>query len=337
MKTSFCKYVLVVIAAFLSAMSLAQPRVTASIEQKDSVIMIGDRFFLCIEVDKDQMQTVVFPSFRNIEVREKAGQELPSLEIIREWPVDTLAREGRRQVLRKKYELSAFDEGRYNLGCPQVLYADKNIVDTLFVKDSIIVEIATFQIDSLGQGICDIHPQKTLGFRFGEISGYLLYVLLGLLALALIVYLFSLYLKSRGRSITDLFRPAPPVPPHVAAIAALEALRSQRLCQNNKHKQYYSALSEILRTYISGRFGVGAMEMTTDQLMKAVEDVEMPSHSRMDLQTVLMDSDLVKFAKFTPEDDQNDSDFGKSYGFVEDTKPVEEIPEDGEENTEKKS
>ena len=36
------------------------------------------------------------------------------------------------------------------------------------------------------------------------------------------------------------------------------------------------------------------------------------------------DADLVKFAKATPEAEQNEADYLKAYYFVEETKPVEE-------------
>lgn len=319
--------ILVTFSVLVPECALAQPRVTAHVEP-DS-IMIGDRFTICIEVDQDRMQTVVFPTFHSITAKE--GDQAPAVEFIREFPTDTVVVDGRRLKLRKRYEMTAFDEGRYNLGRQQVLYAGKNVVDTLSTEDSLVVSIATFQIDSLNQGICDLKPQKTLKFRFGEISGYLMYALLGLAVLALLVYLFTLYLHSRGKRLTDIFRPAPPLPPHVVALAALDALRAEQLCQKDRHKQYYSAMSEILRTYISGRFGVGAMEMTTDQLMRNIGDVaEISDRNRMDLQTVLSDSDLVKFAKFTPETEQNDGDLQRCYAFVNDTKPVEVVPGDDE-------
>ena len=44
-----------------------------------------------------------------------------------------------------------------------------------------------------------------------------------------------------------------------------------------------------------------------------------------DSQTLsLRDADLVKFAKATPEAEQNEADYLKAYYFVEETKPVEE-------------
>ena len=51
---------------------------------------------------------------------------------------------------------------------------------------------------------------------------------------------------------------------------------------------------------------------------------ELPDKARMDLTAILRDADLVKFAKATPEAEQNEADYLKAYYFVEATKPVEE-------------
>ena len=310
---------------FAATAQSVRPTVTASVSP-DSV-MIGDRFTLEIVVDKDQVQSVAFPQFG--QSRSEDGRE-GSLECMREYPEDTLSHEGRRIRLRKRYELAAFDEGVYSLGRAQVLYADKNIVDTLYADEPLQVNVATFQIDSTSHAIFDIKPQKTLPFRFGEISGYLLWALLALVLVGLAAYGLKVWLNRHGRRFKDLFKPAPPLPPHVVAISALEELHNRKLWQNNKHKLYYSGLSDILRTYLAGRFGVGAMEMTTDEIVEAIRTLELPKKSAMDLVAVLRDADLVKFAKAMPEADENEDAYNKAYYFVEETKPVEEQPEEDE-------
>lgn len=293
------------------------PRVRARVEP-DS-IGIGDRFDYVIEVDKDLVQVVQFPEF----TLARDGE----IELVESLPVDTLSRDGRRLRLVKRYRLAAFDEGRYNLGAARVLYADKNIVDTLRSHDSVYLEVTTFQIDSTSQSIYDLKPQKTLPFRFREISGYVKWAVLFVLVLLAAAYALQRYLQSRGKGLGDLFKAAPPQPPHVVAIRALEALHHQKLWQNNRHKQYYSQLTDILRTYIDGRWGVSAMEMTSDEIIAAIRSEELPDKARMDLTAILRDADLVKFAKATPEAEQNEADYLKAYYFVEETKLVLNEPE----------
>lgn len=63
--------------------------------------------------------------------------------------------------------------------------------------------------------------------------------------------------------------------------------------------------------------------MTTDEIVVAMKEIEMPKKNTMDLVAVLRDSDLVKFAKAMPEAADNEEAYQKAYWFVEETKPVE--------------
>lgn len=324
--------IILLCAAYCVAPVAAQsgrPTVTARISP-DS-IMIGDRFTLEIDVERDQVQVVEFPHFdKSIgDDKQQGGQ---SIECIEELPVDTLAIEGRRLRLRKRYTMAAFDEGVYSFGRAQVLYADKNIIDTIYAADSLRIAVATFQIDSTSHAIFDIKPQRKMPLRFGEFSGYLLWGLLILAILVLGAWGLAVWLHKHGRKLADIFRPAPPLPPHIVAIAALEKLHNEKLWQSNRHKQYYSGLSDILRTYLAGRYDVGAMEMATDEIVDAVKGLDMPQKSAMDLVSVLRESDLVKFAKAMPEATENEDTYHKAYYFVEETKPVEEPTEPTDED-----
>ncbi len=298
---------------------------TTSRLEPDS-IGIGDRFDLVIEVEKDLVQVVEFPTF---EPPAGSGFEVVALP-----PVDTLERDGRRLRLAKRYRLAAFEEGRFNLGRAQVLYADKNILDTLQVGDSLLLEVGTFRIDSTSHSIFDLKGQRTLPFRFAEIRGYVAWGLAALALLAAAAWALRRWLAARGRRLGDLFRPAPPLPPHVAAIRALEALHHQKLWQNNRHKLYYSGLTDILRTYIAARWEIGAMEMTSDEIVAALRDTELPDKARRDLGAILRNADLVKFAKATPEAKENEADYLKCYYFVEETKPADPDPATLEEKME---
>jgi hypothetical protein len=299
------------------------PRVTAHVEP-DS-IAIGDRFDYVIDVEKDLVQVVEFPEFED-----PKGQ----IELVESLPVDTLERDGRHLKLRKRYRLAAFDEGHYNLGTAHVLYADKNILDTLSSRDSIYLKVGTFEIDSTSQSIYDVKDLHNLPFRLGEIRTYLIWGAAALLLLAAAAWGLMRWLRSRGKRIGDLFRPAPPLPPHVAAIQALEALHNQKLWQNNRHKQYYSGITDILRTYIAARWEIGAMEMTSDEIIAAMQPVELPGKARMDLTAILRVADLVKFAKAAPEAEENEACYLKAYYFVEETKFVEEdAPAEGPDPT----
>ena len=328
------RYIIIYVLALFAVPSVVannKPKVTSYLSA--DTIMIGDRVTLTIEVEKDAMQQVQFPHL-NLEGSEQAKS---SIEIIEDFDVETVSKEGRQEHLRKRYELAIFDEGIYNFDKAHVLYVDKNIADTLYAEspNSLVVEL--FPIDTIkGATIRHIKPQKNLEFRFEEIAGYIAIGIASLLLIALIVYLLARYLRKRGKRLVDLFKAAPPVPAHVAAVWALVELRGERLWQNNQHKLYYSKLSDIMRTYLAGRFEVAAMEMTTDEIFDALERVEIDQKAKMNLLSLLRDADLVKFAKAVPEAEANEQAYDKAFNFVESTKPVEQVKEDEDKPTKNK-
>lgn len=316
--------ILLVIATLLALSAAAQserPEVRATLTP-DSVLL-GDEVLLTIDVRKDQVQVIGFPTFDTGENGE--------LELIEELPLDTVERDGRRQHLRKRYRLAAYGEGTLALGRTPLLYLDKNIEDTIYSADSLVLYIEPIVIDTTTMTINDIKRPREMPLRWGEFSGYLwrgaLLVLLLVALVALIVWLIHKY----NIKMPNPFRPKEEVPPHVVAIKALEALHHQKLWQNNRHKEYYSGLTDILRRYIADRYKVGAMEMTTDEIVAATAPIEMPDKSRRNLVEILRTADLVKFARVIPDDHYNEQAYLDAYYFVEETKAVEVIEAESDE------
>lgn len=319
-------YVLALLVVDVVVAQTAPPTITSQLSA--DTIRIGDRVTLTIEVDKDVMQHVEFPVF-NFAQEGNPEQTNTSVEVIHDFPADTISKDGRREHLRKRYELAIYDEGIYNMGRAQVLYIDKNIVDTLFGEGENRIFVDIFPLDSMQTPtVRDLKPQKTLKWHIAEHIGYAGGGLGVAALLAGAVLLLMWYLAKRGKRITDLFKPAPPLPAHVVALAALETLHGEKLWQSGEYKLYYSELSDILRTYLAGRFEVGAMEMTTDEIAASLREIEIEQKQKMNLLAVLRDADLVKFAKATPEAEENEGAFDKALNFVESTKPVEEVDED---------
>ena len=329
------RYIIIYVSALLAVGAVVAQTTPPTITSQLSAdtIRIGDRVTLTIEVDKDVMQHVEFPVF-NFAPEGNPEQANTSVEIIRDFPADTISKDGRRERLRKRYEMAIYDEGIYNMGRAQVLYIDKNIVDTLFGEDENRIFVDIFPLDSMQTPtVRDLKPQKTLKWHIAEHVGYA-GIGLGVLALlAGALLLLMWYLAKRGKRITDLFKPAPPLPAHIVALAALDALHGEKLWQSGEYKLYYSTLSDILRTYLAGRFEVGAMEMTTDEIAASLREVDIEQKQKMNLLGVLRDADLVKFAKATPEAEENEGVFDKALNFVENTKPVEEVDEEEDEPT----
>ena len=121
----------------------------------------------------------------------------------------------------------------------------------------------------------------------------------------------------------------PPVPAHVTAFQALEELERADLIAKNQYQDYYLELTEIAKAYIEGRFGVPALDRTTDELRRDLERhaPQLAPLKPTDVVRFLMDCDLVKFARFAPPPSEAQDALKHVRGMVETTLPKLEAKE----------
>lgn len=119
----------------------------------------------------------------------------------------------------------------------------------------------------------------------------------------------------------------PPVPAHITAMHALEELEKADLINKNQFQDYYLELTEIAKAYIEGRFGVPALDRTTDELRRDLERLapQIAPLKPSDIVRFLMDCDLVKFARFAPPPTEAQEALKSVRGMVEVTLPRQDI------------
>ena len=334
---------------------------------KDS-IEVGDLVEYIIDIEADRATVIGVPDFDTAtpEERKREAQAKGKMstyetydedifELIEDYPIDTLEVDGRRLRLRKRYLLATMETGKIPMR-PTLLYFDKNreTPDTLYAEETLFLNVKSYEeldttlflrpdpMSQQGFGVDTdkamtllkdegINTQKNLPFIFGEIRDYVIYSAIAIIVLALMLYLLlpvlKRYLAQRGA----IVKPKPKMPPHIVAIKALEELKNRKLCENGKHKSYYTSLVSILKVYIDGRWDISVLDKTSAETMVALRDVELPRECRSNLIAILETADFVKFAKVVPEAETNEELFIKAYYFVENTKAEESVVHDKKE------
>jgi hypothetical protein len=90
-------------------------------------------------------------------------------------------------------------------------------------------------------------------------------------------------------------------PPYQVAFDELDRINGLRLPEKGRFKQHYTLVTDCLRAYIEMQFHVHAFDRTTTELKVSLRGSSMaPDHARRFID-LFMESDLVKFAKLTPE------------------------------------
>jgi len=140
------------------------------------------------------------------------------------------------------------------------------------------------------------------------------------IALAAAAYLlYTIKNRAKNKEIAVEEKKKPKIPAIVTARAKLTAMKDNELWNSAKTKDYYTDLTGIAREYLEGQFEIDAVEMTTDEIMQAVNTLNINNLTKEKLQETLITADLVKFAKANPTAEQNKQSFSDINNFVEDS------------------
>lgn len=299
-------YVFIISSSFVLAQN--SPKVTAKVDTTS--IRIGEQFELKIEVN--DTTSVIIP---------KLGK-LTGLEIIEEDKIDTL-----KNRLLKRYVLTGFDSGAYYIPQQQIF-----IRNQAFLTDSILINVATVPIDTTKQKMFPIKSIQEEPYVFDDFKPYLIWVLLGLLLIGLVLYFIL-----KKKKVDEQEEIIPLLPPYEEALEKLKALDHKLLWQNNKIKQYYSELTEIIREYIEKELKVPALEITSDELItylkdfKDAETLDLSKETFEKLKALLQEADLVKFAKSKPLSHEIEEDRKDAEEILNNMKPKPVIEEEDDE------
>ncbi len=248
------------------------------------------------------------------DIRDILGDEL---EVIRSEPLDTLPAGKDSLSLREVHVITSWDDGYHPIR--PVTYFHLVDQDTLTLKSrALLLEVMDEEV-VLEEGIRDIRPIIPVSRSPREI---LVWILVGA-ALVMVAYLIYRRLRKRkpGEETSPDSAKRESVPPHIAAISSLETLRRKQLWRDGKIKQHHIELTDILRRYISNRFNVAAQEMTTGEILHAMQTQPGDEDSLTLLSGILQQSDMVKFARYKPETDRHEAAIEQALAFVSHTLP----------------
>ena len=267
----------------LSTAVFAQKQVETSIDTTKN--KIGAEFKLTLKTVVSSKSKVVFPKLKNI----------GPLEVIQSYPIDTVKKNDTYELI-KKYGLTQFDSGRYVIPSVPVLIDKKP-----YFSDSIRVEVANVKVDTLQQKMYDI---KDITAADSGIGDWWKYVLTLVIILAIGAGIYWYVKKHQKKKIEEEVYKTP----IEKATSLLNNLEQKELVQKGEIKEYYSDLTDIARNYIEEAIHIPAMESTTSELIQAIRTASTKKKMTLtpetveNLERVLRQADLVKFAKSKPLD-----------------------------------
>lgn len=260
---------------------------------------------------------------RDVSVNLPTGLELSGLHVRGIEPSDP---ESTGSGLRKTFriELQYFEVGEGSVPAFPLTWVDADGgVHTLEVPGR------TFTVEALLANEADAEPRpddppRSIAYP-NALAETIVYSVLGTLVLALVGWwLGRRWWAKRART------PAPPpVPAHEVALGALDRLEGEDLVNQGRFTEHYLELTEITKAYLEGRFGLDALDRTTEEIRRELiaNGARIEPLGADDVIRFLQRADLVKFARFPPEPEEARGATAEVRTMVERTRPQGVDPE----------
>ena len=271
-------------------------------------ILIGQQTTLHVTVTTDPNRRIIIPL--------PGDTLMTGVEVLSVSDADSTEADG-RLVIRRDILVTSFDSSLYLL--PPFVAIDG--ADTI-ESDQVALKVSTVPVDvDNPEQFYDIKDVWKPPFVLADYYPWIFGILTALFVVCVIGYLVQRY--RRHRSEVPVKPAEPELPPYETAIRELDSIKDQKLWQQGLNKEYYTQVTDTLRRYISRRYGVNAMEKTSEEILAIIER-ETDERTVYDtLRQVLRLSDYVKFAKLHPLPDENDESMRNAYLFVNQTKRTE--------------
>ena len=244
------------------------------------------------------------------------------VEVVTVSPIDTMlpgkSNPG-KLIQHQRLTISVYDSGFYAI--PPFQFIVNGDTTRPHVTQPFFLEVHTIPTDTSDTKIKDIKPPFEEPFNWKWYISYA-YGIFGVIVAILVIVLLGRVL--RKKEIAPTGPPKPMVPPHVTALDTLEKIKEQSIWKQGLTKEYYSEISDAIRLYIEGRYGINALESTTDEIMLLFRSQVIDTVSLEKLKQLLTLSDLVKFAKMTPVEAEHDFTLQNAFDFVKGTLREEE-------------
>ncbi len=191
--------------------------------------------------------------------------------------------------------------------------------DTIYCNPLQILVTATPSPDDLN----DMAPIKDIHREEIDWTDFIPWILGVLAVLGLLAFLYWLAKrKSKARMQSRMIE----IPADQLALRKLELLGAKKLTAHGFIKEHYAELTFILREYLEKRFGIPALESTSEETIGYLKKGEFPAPLMKPLQTLLEQADLAKFAKIIPPESFHQEAFDLANKLILETGPAPEPP-----------
>jgi len=272
--------------------SLSGVEITTSVDRAD--MFVGDLVNYKLTITYDSTYKLIPPPL---------GANLGAFDVKDYRPdAETTLPDGRIQS-ESTFKLSTFTTGDYVIPPVPVMFMTSDSTRKVLLSESVPIKVKSL-LENAGDTV-DIRPLKA---QYEFQRDMTVYYVWGGIAVVLIAGLILLwwYMRRRRQAVVEAVDLRDP---WEIAFEKMAVLKEKRYIEEGNFKQFYIELTELAREYLDRMYKVDVLEMTTQEFIDNFAEIELPNNLYSDTVAFLKHADLVKFAKFIPEQRRAEDDY----------------------------
>ena len=281
----------------------AQDTVQAELQVPDGKYTVGDPILLTLVVSHPADYQVIPPTL---------GENLGDLFIYGQAPMHTVRNTDGTATTTQTIDTRLFAPGDFEIPALALNISDGagNLIAVETPTTAISVASVLNEADT---ELRDIKPQAELPY---------MNILPWIIAVAAVGLIGAAgFMIWRRRQKRTAFSQIDNRLPHEIILDELNRVQGLRLPDEGRFKEHYTLISDMMRVYAERIFKVPMLERTTSEVQIGLKTIQIDADLANTFIDILDESDMVKFAKVTPDRDSAYMLIEKSRRFVQGTKP----------------
>lgn len=289
--------------------ALATGGVEVKLTPSQEQLAVGDPVDLTLEVNHPAGYQVIMP---------KLDQNWGDFEVRSQSQATITPNPDGTETTRQTINVTMFELGSFETPALPLTISDGagQVTEVTTPAVSLTVNPLRTEEDTI---LRDIRPQADMA-----IPSILPSILTGLVVATVVAgggwWLYRYWRAKRGLPLVVDNRP-----PYQIAYAELERIAGLNLPAQNRFKEHYTLVTDCLRSYLEQQFQLHAFDRTTAELRVELKQSLIAPEQTRRLIDLFGDSDLVKFAKLTPEIEEAQQLLDEARVLVTLTKPQSEL------------
>jgi hypothetical protein len=293
-KTLFTLFKIFLFILFLSQAdvfaSVLEPVVSASLNKQESYIGDIIKFTIKAELPENAYiatnKEIIFENFDILGFSVEHISEKPNIYLI-------------------TFDIAAYKTGTLHIEPVGITYINASGSKRMFFTPQSQVIINSMLNDG-GKDIKDIKPLKKLAIKPAYAAGIaVMIIFIGIL----LFFIIEDVLKKSAKENAEFN-------PQLEALNLLDELLHCGIIENGEARIFYYRAAEILRKYISVKYKFNAMEMTSAELLKKLEEIVAISMTKRDIKHYLGIFDLARYAGLKLSKDDMIESLEKTKEFI---------------------